>query len=205
MATSYFFTYSFTFLQMKKTLYTSGVLSLVALAGAVPTASAHFGGRGMGMGMDADHFAEFKAIVSQSADVEAFQTAMQTLREQHQAEREAREAKINRTTENIDNGVVWTMTSDDADIVAEIQERATAQEPRNEDVIRTVELLDNGVRVTHTSDDEDIVARLQEGRPGNGVNRAQGKAWGLDKGMGKASRQNGNRRPQWDSVDDDQE
>lgn len=68
---------------------------------------------------------------------------------------------IERSVENIDNGVIITMTSDDADAVEMLQSRE-AKGPQNDDVTRTQENIDNGVRITITSDDEDTVAKIQE-------------------------------------------
>ena len=67
---------------------------------------------------------------------------------------------IERSVENIDNGVIITMTSDDADAVEMLQSRE-AKGPQNDDVTRTQENIDNGVRITITSDDEDTVAKFK--------------------------------------------
>lgn len=81
-----------------------------------------------------------------------------------------------RTVEEIDNGVVMTITSDDPEIVEKILERHEKHEARRAEreaerpedapeIEHTVEVLDNGIRVTVTSDDAEVVERLQEGKP----------------------------------------
>jgi hypothetical protein len=72
-------------------------------------------------------------------------------------------AKFEKT--NIDNGVELTITSDDANTVAKIQEReqnAPHNKLKNDSTVtRTVTNLDNGIKVTMTSSDTDTVAKLQ--------------------------------------------
>ena len=94
---------------------------------------------------------------------------------------------IERSVENIDNGVIITMTSDDADAVEMLQSRE-AKGPQNDDVTRTQENIDNGVRITITSDDEDTVAKIQEhaaeGKgPEFGEHRGGGRRGNMGKGM----------------------
>ncbi len=68
---------------------------------------------------------------------------------------------VTRSVEKIDNGVVITLTSDDADVVQKLQDHQPQHEMEN--VTRTVVNLDNGVQITLTSDDADTVQKLQEG------------------------------------------
>lgn len=73
--------------------------------------------------------------------------------------------EINHEVTNIDNGAVITITSDNADLVAKIIERAERADekgPKNEDVTKEVEVLDNGVKITVTTEDEDLVSEIQE-------------------------------------------
>ena len=72
---------------------------------------------------------------------------------------------VERTVENIENGVVVTLTSDDPDTVERLQdipEHPPQGGPNQDEVEREVEILDNGVRLTFTSDDPEMVERLQE-------------------------------------------
>ena len=81
------------------------------------------------------------------------------------------------------DGVEITLTSDDADVVAEIIEHAADGPPIGrrggdgpdwmEDVESSVEELSNGVRITLSSDDAEIVERLQEHEPGQHRERSR--------------------------------
>lgn len=111
---------------------------------------------------------------------------METIREQHKAEMESMQEKITRSVENIENGIVQTVTSDDADIVAKIQTQHSNMPQRGNDKIsRIVENITNGVKITITSDDADMVEHLQN-RSEKGMGRMDkmggrfGKA-GIDK------------------------
>jgi TusA-related sulfurtransferase len=79
---------------------------------------------------------------------------------------------VTHTVEKIDNGVVITLTSDDADVVQKLQDREANFDANHgpvqnlENVTRSVINLDNGVQITMTSDDPDTVAQLQEGPKG---------------------------------------
>lgn len=73
--------------------------------------------------------------------------------------------EISHEMESISNGVIITITAENEDAIAHIQERAQNEDrPEREDVEKNVELLDDGVQLTLTSDDEEIVERLQEGK-----------------------------------------
>jgi len=130
--------------------------------------------------MTSDRFAEFKSTLSQSGDYESFQESMKTLREGRRAERQSMREKITHSVENIANGVVKTITSDDTDVVAQIQSRGVENAPRNENVTRTVENLSNGIKVTTTSDDSEIVERMQNyaDKKGSGEGMGQGQGRG---------------------------
>ncbi|MBU1022875.1 hypothetical protein KKB99_01200, partial [bacterium] len=83
-----------------------------------------------------------------------------------------RQKKVNRSIENIDNGVVIELTSTDPEIVKRIQERAgkaSMEKQGNKkgkgdcgDVVRTVTNIENGVRITMTSDNPETVKKIQE-------------------------------------------
>lgn len=78
---------------------------------------------------------------------------------------------VTHSVEKIDNGVVITLTTDDATILQQLQDFAQ-QEPAHgpmqdlQDVTRTVELLENGAQITLTSTNADTVQKLQEGPRG---------------------------------------
>jgi acylphosphatase len=81
------------------------------------------------------------------------------------AEETPEKSEIERTVENIENGVVVTLTSDDPDTVERLQdipEHPPQGGMGHENVEREVEILDNGVKFTLTSDDSEIVEKLQE-------------------------------------------
>ncbi|QQS59365.1 hypothetical protein IPN35_00540 [Candidatus Peregrinibacteria bacterium] len=67
---------------------------------------------------------------------------------------------ITRTTENIENGVVITMTSDNQEAVTMLQSKES-KEPRRDNVARTQENIENGIKITITSDDPEIVKEIQ--------------------------------------------
>lgn len=79
---------------------------------------------------------------------------------------------VDRSVEKIENGVVLTLTTDDADTLQKLQDWSTEtpdHEPEfMQNVTRTVVQLDNGVQITLTSDDSDTVTKLQEGPLGGG-------------------------------------
>lgn len=118
-------------------------------------------------------------------DFEGLQMAIQTWRDERQSERETRRAyrqeNITRSVENIDNGVVMILTSDDAELVEDLQSREHPQ-PRHEDVTRTVETLSNGVKITITSTNADEVELIQD-RHKDGA-RGHGQRMGKGRGQG---------------------
>lgn len=95
---------------------------------------------------------------------------------------------------NLANGIKVTITSDDADQVALLQQRAATGPAVNcpfaAQVTRTTETLVNGIAVTMTSEDPDTVAWLQANPPigprgmGNGQGPGRGQGWGRGNGYG---------------------
>ena len=71
---------------------------------------------------------------------------------------------VTRSVENITDGVIITLTTDDADTLTRLQSM-TGLPPRGGDLLenteQSVEILDNGVKITITSDDADVVEKLQ--------------------------------------------
>ncbi|HEY5713741.1 MAG TPA: hypothetical protein VIT68_00105 [Candidatus Gracilibacteria bacterium] len=103
-----------------------------------------------GGGFDEDRFTEMKTMFSQHSTFESFKSAMEAKRAERKAafdnmtdeEKAAMKAKrggrggkggfgkghgfgenVERTTENIANGVIITLTSDDADVIEKLQTR----------------------------------------------------------------------------------
>jgi|GEM_PF-1322799 hypothetical protein len=157
---------------MKKSIF-NFALALLVLGTGVASTSAFWEGNQITPG----RFDEFKAIVIQSDTFEAFQESMKTIREEHRAEMKSMHESITHLVENIENGVVKTIISDDADVVIKIQSRED-RAPRNEKTIRTVEQLSNGMRVITTSDDPETVKRMQ-----SRAERGFGKGMGHKRGM----------------------
>lgn len=87
--------------------------------------------------------------------------------------------KLTRTVEKIDNGVVITLTTDDADTLTKLQDfEANADQHHGplqdmQNVTRTIVQLDNGVQITLTSDDAATVQKLQHGPRGGGHHPGQ--------------------------------
>jgi len=126
-----------------------------------------------------EHFNEMKQMFLNN-DYESFKAQMEIKRAERQTEQKKFQENVTRTTENIDNGVVMTLTSDDADVVTHLQERKEREPRDNENVQKTIENLSNGVRITITSDDAEIVTRLQTKKEfgmkrGGGKNSKKGK------------------------------
>jgi TusA-related sulfurtransferase len=77
---------------------------------------------------------------------------------------------IERSVENIENGVIITLTSDDPEVVEKLQ-NPPEHPPQMEgapEINHELELLDNGVRITITSEDPEVVAKIQEQPFGKG-------------------------------------
>ncbi len=76
---------------------------------------------------------------------------------------------VMRTVENIDNGTLITMTSDDTEAMEKLQAKEF-RTPQNDAVEKTIENIDNGIRITVTSDDVEEVEHIQthaaEGKKG---------------------------------------
>ena len=67
---------------------------------------------------------------------------------------------ITRSIENIENGIIITLTSEEAKAIEHLQNK-TLPEPRNESVNKEVEKLENGIKVTITSENETLVEKIQ--------------------------------------------
>ncbi|MCF7905732.1 hypothetical protein K9L63_00885 [Candidatus Gracilibacteria bacterium] len=138
--------------------------SLALMAGFVLTSSlAHAFGGGQWGAFSEDRFNEIKQMF-QNNDFESFKSQMEAKRAERQAEQVKFKESVTRTTENTANGVVMTITSTDANVVARLQAGKERMPRDNDKVQKTVENLSNGVRITMTSDDTEIVTRLQEGK-----------------------------------------
>lgn len=71
---------------------------------------------------------------------------------------------VTRTVEDIDNGVIITLTTDDADTLEKLQNPPADDQdkgPLADEVTREITLLENGIQITLTSDDETVVEKLQ--------------------------------------------
>lgn len=69
---------------------------------------------------------------------------------------------VERVIEKLDNGVRITLTSDDPEVVARLQQGPPeGRRPRPETINETREPIDNGVVITITSDDPAEVERIQ--------------------------------------------
>lgn len=178
----------------KKTItFGAMALSLGALL-ITPTADAFWGGRGGEMSQD--RFTEMKQMIQSFSSVEDFQAAMKTKHEEMKATHEAMRNLISRVVEKIENGVIVTATTDDADALAQMKERhekMEGKEMKNEDITRTVVELDNGFKTTLTTDNEVILSRLHEradsgwnemGR-GNRMGKMNGEMKGKHRGQGE--------------------
>lgn len=76
---------------------------------------------------------------------------------------------LTHTVELIDNGVIITITTDNEESLALIQEKASEEPkgPKMEEVDREIELISNGVQITLTSEDPEVVEKLQNApKPG---------------------------------------
>lgn len=146
-------------------------MSLLGLASAgIMTANTYaFGGHNM----DADRYEELKTMILNATSYEDFKTMMEAKREEHKAERQAFKDSVTKTVVNLANGVEVTMTSEDADVVAKLQNREH-KEPKNEEVTKITTNLANGIKITITAEDEDLIKRIQA--------RAERKGNGMDHG-----------------------
>lgn len=80
---------------------------------------------------------------------------------QGQNQRPGASATIKRTVTNIENGVVVTCTSDNADEVKMIQSHTPPTPPADSKVTVVKENLSNGIKVTITSTDAETVKKIQ--------------------------------------------
>ena len=164
---------------MNKKLLGLGVALATGTVILTSSASAFWGGN-----MTAERFEEFKTMVSQSTDFGSFQEMMKSQRGEMRANRQFMRENLTHSVENISNGVIRTITSDDAGTVEKLHTRE-ARPSRNEDVTRTIEKLENGLKITIISDDADLVEKIQsrgehpqmgrQGRRGQGRNGQQGQ------------------------------
>ncbi|MCF7846725.1 MAG: hypothetical protein K9M51_01515 [Candidatus Gracilibacteria bacterium] len=129
---------------------------------STPMAQAFWGGGSMGHGpqkMSEEHFEEMKSLFLTN-DFESFQSAMEARHEEMKAEHKSMRDSITHSVELIDNGVIKTITSDDAEVVEKLQSREYL-EPRQETISREIEQMANGVKITITSNDAEEVERIQ--------------------------------------------
>jgi hypothetical protein len=180
---------------MNKKTITFGAMALSLGAVLItPTVDAFWGGRGGEMSQE--KFTEMKQMVNSYSTVEEFQEAMKTKNEEMRAEHEAMKNLVSHEVEKIDNGVIVTATTEDADALAKMKERHEEmgeREMKNENITQTVVELDNGFKTTITTDDEDTLSRLYE-RADNGwdemgkgkhMGKMDGEMNGKRKGQGK--------------------
>lgn len=89
------------------------------------------------------------------------------------AQRPPRSNTIKRTVTNIENGVIVTCTSDNADEVKMIQSHTPPTPPKDSKVSVVKENLSNGIKVTITSTDAETIKNIQarEAQGGRGMHR----------------------------------
>lgn len=135
------------------------------------------------------------------AEVTKIQEKANQTPEERQAEKELRKAErgafrdaMTKTVTNLDNGVQVTLSSDDAEVVAKIQNSDRHENKEKKGIVVTKTLTDTGVMMTITSDDVEQVAKIQhhaerrqdgEGKP----QKRGGKKRGGSRGMGGHNRQ----------------
>lgn len=91
--------------------------------------------------------------------------------ERGQAQRRARKNlgdDVTKTVSKIDNGIILTLTTEDADLLTKIQARENKKEREN--VTTSKVNIANGVQLTITSDDAETVAKMHE-RADRSVNK----------------------------------
>lgn len=85
--------------------------------------------------------------------------------ERHMENPEQFEHKVDRIVENIENGVMITLTTEDAEALEKLQSMTEMpQGPKMDwmnDVDQAFNILDNGVQITLTSEDSEVVEKLQ--------------------------------------------
>ncbi len=160
---------------MNKKIIGLGVATLsLGVMLVTPTANAFWGGN------TSESFTEMKQMIQSFNSWEDFREAMKEKREAGKVERETMQEKVSHEVEKLENGVVITTTTDDADVLEKMKERHEKGENRQgrnqENVVRLVETLENGFRTTITTEDEDTLTRLHD-RADNGwkMNRRHGK------------------------------
>lgn len=68
---------------------------------------------------------------------------------------------VEHTVEKIDDGVVKTLTTSDADTLEKLQSKE-AREPKNDAVSVVKENIENGVRITETTSDAEVLERMHD-------------------------------------------
>lgn len=105
---------------------------------------------------------------------------------------------IDSAVENLDNGVKMTFTSEDAELVAHIQEHMAKKAESGEGcggdcpcgwegVTRTTEILDDGMSVTLSTEDAETVTKIQEAIAAKAADEGAGGGCGHGKGGADAS------------------
>ena len=176
----------------KKLIGTSLALVLtVASFSSVNAFGGQNGERGKrgGMEMTQEKFEEMKAFFGKYTNVADFVSARAAIKETRKAEREAMKASVTKNVENISNGVVVTITADDAAMVEKIQNKEE-RAPRNEAITKTVVQITNGVQMTITSDDAETVEKIQskevrDGTRKGGKNRMEKRGRNGQRGQGR--------------------
>ncbi len=170
-------------------------IGLTALSlGAVlitPTADAFWGGNGNGVNSQ-EKFVEMQQMMQSFSSWEDFNKAMTEKRESRKAERSTMRDQISHEAKKIENGVVITITTDNAEALEKMQKRHENRANRDgkfrENVSRSEETLENGFRITMTTEDSDTLTRLHE-RADNGWK--MGKRRGGQRGHGNRNGRRG--------------
>ncbi len=103
-------------------------------------------------------------VASQAAYADAITDQSTGQQEQHGHGPMPFDGNATRSVEDIENGVVITLTTEDADTLEKLQSmpaEAPADAPFKDEVTREITLLDDGVQITLTSEDETVVEKLQ--------------------------------------------
>lgn len=133
--------------------------------------------------MTQERFDEMKAMFNKYTNVADFIAAKKLKMEERKAEHEAMKDSVTKNVEKISNGIIVTVTSDDAAVVEKIQNKEH-RDPKNEEITRTIENISNGVKMTITSDNSDLVEKIQnhEDRMGKRGNRMNHQGRGGERG-----------------------
>lgn len=138
-------------------------------------------------------FAQVREYFVQN-DFEGFKNHMAEFSRQRQGRRGDGQGlyreNINREVQNIDQGVVVLMTSEDEETIIRLQSRTDRPMPSREGIEKVVENLSNGIKMTITSQDAETVQHLQErharsfekGSRGKGMKQGRGQGQGRGRG-----------------------